>query len=342
MTKREQTALAVGALTLGTALVARSRRHARRIDFRGRTVVITGGSRGLGLVVARHLGQEGARIVLAARDQEELERAWQDLQERGVDATTVVCDVGNRDDAQKLIDEAVARTGQIDVVINNAGIIQVGPIEHMTIADFEQAMAVHFWGPLYTTLAALPYMRRNRSGRIVNISSIGGKIGVPHLVPYCASKFALTGLSDSIRGEIAKDGIHVTTVCPGLMRTGSPFNAWFKGQHRAEFAWFVVSDSIPGMTIHAERAASQIVEACRYGESELVITWPAKMAVIANAVMPEGVAVLMDIANRLLPAPTDARGDEARSGWQSVPERLPSGLTRLTDQAAAANNELPH
>ena len=342
MTKREQTALAVGALTLGTALVARSRRHARRIDFRGRTVVVTGGSRGLGLVVARQLGQEGARIVLAARDQEELERAWQDLQERGVDATAVVCDVGHRDDAQKLIDEAVARTGQIDVVINNAGIIQVGPVEHMTVADFEEAMAVHFWGPLYTTLATLPYMRRQRSGRIVNISSIGGKIGVPHLVPYCASKFALTGLSDSIRGELAKDGIHVTTVCPGLMRTGSPFNAWFKGQHRAEFAWFVVSDSIPGMTISAERAASQIVEACRYGESELVITWPAKMAVIANAVVPEGVAMLMDIANRVLPAPTDARGDEARSGWQSVPKRLPGRLTKLTDRAAAANNELPH
>ena len=84
-------------------------------------------------------------------------------------------------------------------------------------------------------------MRRQRDGRIVNVSSIGGKIGVPHLVPYCASKFALTGLSDSIRGELARHGIYVTTVCPRMMRTGSPFNAWFKGHYREEFTWFAVS-----------------------------------------------------------------------------------------------------
>ncbi len=149
----------------------------------------------------------------------------------------------------------------------------------MERADFEQAMAVHFWGPLQTMTAAIPVMRRQRFGRIVNVSSIGGKIGVPHLTPYCASKFALTGLSDSMRAEIAKDGIHVTTVCPGMMRTGSPFNAWFKGRHREEFAWFAIADSLPVGSIDAARAASQIVDACRHGDAELVISWPAKLAV---------------------------------------------------------------
>jgi NAD(P)-dependent dehydrogenase (short-subunit alcohol dehydrogenase family) len=341
MTRTERTALAAAVATVGAGLIARGLRQARRLDFRGRTVVITGGSRGLGLLLARELGQQGARIVIGARDKDELERALADLKGQGVDATSVVCDVGEKADAQRLVDEAVARTGRLDVLVNNAGIISVGPIEHMQVTDFEEAMAVHFWGPLYTTLAAIPIMRHAGGGRIVNISSIGGKIGVPHLVPYCASKFALTGFSESIRGELTKDGIYVTTVCPGLMRTGSPFNAWFKGRHRDEFAWFVVSDSLPGPSIDARRAAAQIVDACRYADPELVITIPAKLAIIANAVMPEAVALAMDYATRLLPGPTDKAGDRAFSGWQSVSDRVPAALTKLTDRAAAANNELP-
>ena len=238
----------------------------------------------------------------------------------------------------------VQRYGTIDVLVNNAGIIQVGPLEHMRPSDFEEAMAVHFWGPLHTILAAIPHMRRHGGGRIVNISSIGGKVGVPHLVPYCASKFALTGLSDSLRGELAKDRIYVTTVCPGMMRTGSPFNAWFKGRYRDEFTWFVLSDSIPVMSIDSGRAAAQVIDACRHGDAELVISWPAKLAVIANAVLPEAVALGMNLANRiLLPGPVDDRsGDERHSGWQSLSNWAPSKLTTLTERAAAENNELPH
>jgi short-subunit dehydrogenase len=191
--------------------------------------------------------------------------------------------------------------------------------------------------------AAIPAMRRQGGGRIVNVASIGGKIAVPHLAPYCASKFALAGLSDAVRGEVAKDDIYVTTVCPGLMRTGSPFNAWFKGRHRDEFAWFVISDSMPVASIDASRAAAQIVDACRHGDAELVITWPARLAVIANAMMPEAVALALGLANRvLLPPPTDGSGDRRHSGWQSLSDRVPSKLTALTERAAEQNNELPH
>jgi NAD(P)-dependent dehydrogenase (short-subunit alcohol dehydrogenase family) len=294
--------------------------------------------------MARLLARDGARLTIAARDQEELERARQDLAGYGAnpdDISIVRCDVGIREDAEQLIHDAVERFGTVDVLINNAGIIQVGPIEHMTHEDFERAMAVHFWGPLHTSLAAIPIMRRQGSGRIANISSIGGRIGVPHLAPYCASKFALTGLSESLRAELVKDGIYVTTVVPGLMRTGSPFNAWFKGNHRAEFAWFVIADSMPIATIDARRAAGQVIEACRYGEAELVITLPAKIATVAHALMPESAAVLMSIANRVLPGP-DATADTAsHSGWQSLSDWAPSRLTTLSDRAAADNNEVP-
>ncbi len=342
MNKTQQTALAAGALTLGAALLSKGMRAARSMDFRNRSVVITGGSRGLGLWLARELGGQGARVTLAARDQAELERARQDLAARGVDVAIERCDVTDREQADHLVASTIERAGAVDVLINNAGVIQVGPVDHMKLADFEEAMAVHFWGPLYATLAVIPAMRRRGGGRIVNISSIGGKVGVPHLVPYCASKFALTGLSDSIRGELARDRIYVTTVCPGLMRTGSPFNAWFKGRHRDEFTWFAISDSIPVATIAAERAAAQIVDACRHGDAELVITWPAKLAVVANAIAPEAVALAMNVANRLvLPGPIDEAGDRAYSGWQSLSKWAPSRLTRLTEQAAVENNELP-
>src|SRR6059058_5421806 len=153
MNKTQQTALAASALTIGAALISRRVRAARTMDFRGRSVVITGGSRGLGLSMARELGRQGARITLAARDKDELERARADLASRGIDAFSEQCDVTNRDDAERLIAGTVERTGRIDVLINNAGVIQVGPLDHMRLADFEEAMAVHFWGPLYTTLA---------------------------------------------------------------------------------------------------------------------------------------------------------------------------------------------
>jgi short-subunit dehydrogenase len=189
-------------------------------------------------------------------------------------------------------------------------------------------------------LAAIPAMRRQGGGRIVNVSSIGGKIGVPHLAPYCASKFALTGLSDSVRAELAKDRIYVTTVCPGMMRTGSPFNAWFKGKHRDEFTWFMISDSIPLASIDGRRAAAQLIDACRHGDAELVITLPAKLAVVANSVAPETVAFMMALANRLLPGPSEQKGNSAHAGWQSRSRWAPSPLTRLSERAAAENNEV--
>jgi hypothetical protein len=201
-------------------------------------------------------------------------------------------------------------------------------------------MDVHFWSPLQTIRTALPVMRRQGGGRIVNISSIGGKIGVAHLVPYCASKFALTGLSTALRAELAGDGIVITTVSPGLMRTGSPFNAWFKGRHRDEFSWFMISDSLPLLSVDVDRAARQIVAACRNGDAELIVGWPAKLAVMANAVAPAVSAFAMTIANSLLPAPTTSEGDRSHSGWQSLSASAPSRWTRLTERAAAEQNQL--
>ena len=215
----------------GAVLALRALRSRATYDFRGKSVLITGGSRGLGLVLAREFAAEGARLTIVARDRVELEQARADLAARGAEVLAFACDVRDQADVQSAIERVVARYGSIDVLINNAGVIQAGPVEHMQVADFEDALNTHLWGPLYTMLAATPYMRRQGGGRIVNIASIGGKVAVPHLVPYTTSKFALVGLSDGMRAELARDNIIVTTVCPGLMRTGSHLNALFKGQH---------------------------------------------------------------------------------------------------------------
>ena len=326
----------------GLALLGRGLRALDGYGFRGRTVLVTGGSRGLGLLIARELGEAGARVTIAARDESELERARADLHAAGIDIDIIPCDLRHRPAAEQIVEQTAQRTGRLDVLINCAGLIQVGPLDHMSTADFEDAMAVHFWGPLHTMRAAVPHMRRAGGGRIVNISSIGGRIGVPHLAPYCASKFALAGLSDAVRPELARHGIAVTTVCPGLMRTGSPFNARFKGRHRQEFAWFAISDSLPLATIDATRAARRIVRACRRGDAELVFPWPFRLAIVANAVAPGAVALGMRLANRfVLPPPTDGSGDAEHSGWQSTSRWAPSPLTRMTERAAARNNEVP-
>jgi NAD(P)-dependent dehydrogenase (short-subunit alcohol dehydrogenase family) len=339
---QQQRNLLLGAAGVGVVLMAQAWRRRTDYDFAAKSVVITGGSRGLGLVLARELADEGARLTLVARDEDELARAAHDIRVRQpfADVQTVAADVRRRYDAERAIAEAFERFGSVDVLINNAGIIQVGPIDHMTLADYEQAMNTHFWGPLYMTMAALPHMRRSGEGRIVNISSIGGRIGLPHLAPYAASKFALTGLSESLRCELARENIVVTTVCPGLMRTGSPLNASMKGRHPQEYAWFAISDSLPLAAIDVERAARQVVAACRHGDAELVITVQAKIAILARTIAPELFAAALAAINRLLPAPTGPEGDLSRLGRDSESEWAPSTLTEPTYRAAEENNEL--
>lgn len=200
-------------------------------------------------------------------------------------------------------------------------------------------MATNFWGALYTTLAVLPGMRARRSGRIVNVTSIGGRVAVPHLLPYTASKFAAFGLSQGLRAELAPEGILVTAVCPGLMRTGSPRNATFVGKHRAEYAWFSIADSLPALTVRADRAASLILEACKRGDPELRFPITTKAAVIVNAVAPVLTAGVLGLAARLLPGPgAGPRG--RRPGAESQSILSPSILTRLTDRAARQLNQI--
>lgn len=340
MKKGSSLALAVGGIAI--AGWAASRALAPRFSFDGKVVVITGGSRGLGFTMARQACAEGARVVLIARDKDELQRAHNQLAAEGGDVSILPCDLLDTAQIKNAVQTIIDRLGAIDVLINNAGIIEVGPLEHMTREDFERAMQLHMWAPFTLMTEVIPWMQRSRSGRIVNISSIGGAVAVPHLAPYCASKFALTGLSDSFRAELARDHIYVTTVCPGLMRTGSHVNAQFKGKHEQEFAWFALAIGVPGLSMKVERAAAKILSACKRGQPALTLTLPARLAIMANAVFPNLTRHVIGLTNQFLPAATDSSGDELRSGGHSRSQKLtPTWLTWLADRAIDRTNQ-PH
>lgn len=313
-------------------------RRSGAYSFRGKTVLITGASRGLGLVMAREFAREGARLVICGLDRTVLERAREELEGIGAEVLAVPTDVTMREEVDMLLGAVKERFGAVDVLVNNAGRMDIGPLETMTDADFERSMATHFWGPLHLMRAVLPGMRARSAGRIVNISSIGGIIAVPHMVPYSASKFALAGLSEGMGAELAKDGIRVTTVYPGLMRTGSARNANFKGRHREEYAWFVLSDALPITSMSARRAARQIVEGCRRGEPRLVLSLPAKLGAFAHGVAPSLTARALSMVARMLPTP-DGPGTTSRKGYESRSALTDSPLTLLDDQAAEENHE---
>jgi NAD(P)-dependent dehydrogenase (short-subunit alcohol dehydrogenase family) len=330
-------ALGAGAFLVGAWITARAVRTAC-YTLRDKIVLITGGSRGLGLVLARQICARGGNVALVARDREELARAKAELVRRGGRVKTVECDLCDPAQIESAVQQIIDRFGKIDILINNAGIIEVGPLEHMSREDFGRAMRLHFWAPYELISQVVPEMRLWGGGRIVNISSIGGKVAVPHMAPYSASKFALTGFSDSIRAELARDNIYVTTVTPGMMRTGSHVNAKFKGRHDAEFAWFSASAAAPLISMNADRAARKILAACRRGQPSLALTFAARSAILGNALFPNLTGYAMKMVNRFLPGGGRQQANQSRAGSE-LSRLTPKWMTRLADRATRKNNE---
>ncbi len=276
-------------------------RHRRQIDLAGRVVVVTGSSSGLGLMLARQALQQGARVVINGRREPELAAAEAELRRLGP-VLAVVADVSVEAEAQRLITRAVEHFGRLDVLVNNAGIMLVGPQAAMTAEDYRWLMGVNYWGAVYPTLAALPHLRAAGFGRIANIVSIGGLTTVPHLGAYCASKHALTGFTRSLRSELARDGILVTGVYPKTIRTGGHTHAWFKGDPAAEYRWFAASDTLPLLSASAETTAHKVWTAVCQGDPELIVGLAARFATVMDALVPEWSAELKAVIERSLPA----------------------------------------
>ena len=308
--------------------------------FAGKTALVTGGSRGLGLLIAERLGQRGCRVMICARDAEELQAAGRRLRAAGIDAGTVVCDITDPDAADHVLGAVRSRFGEVDILVNNAGVIQVGPMTAMTGEDFDQAWQTMFAGPLRLILAVLPAMRERHSGTIVNIASIGGRIPVPHLLPYVAAKHAMAGFSSGLRAEVAADGVSVTTVVPGLMRTGSHRAAQFSGTANREFGWFSLLSSMPLLSGSATRAARAIVRAAEHRRPELVFTPAAKVACRLYALAPATMTRLLGLTSRLMPAAGSTPDHNVPgAAVASRQNALLAGATVLNERAARRNNE---
>src|SRR5438045_21529 len=290
-------------------------------SYRDKVALITGGSRGLGLEIARQICARGGKVALIARDAEELARAKTELDRFATEVLTIQCDLLESAQIQSAVQQTIQRFGKIDILINNAGTIEIGPLAHMQLKDFDRAMRLHFWAPYILQLLIVPLMRAKGGGRIVNISSIGGRFAVPHMAAYSASKFALAGFSDAIRPELAQDNIYVTTVTPGLMRTGSQVHAKFKGDHAAEYGWFDWSRKIPFASISVQRGARKIFIACRPGKPALIMPLSAYFIIAANALFPNLTARVMNMFNRSLPPRVSQSGNEAKSGAEVRPRK---------------------
>ncbi|HZQ53114.1 MAG TPA: SDR family NAD(P)-dependent oxidoreductase [Bryobacteraceae bacterium] len=291
------TALSGAAIAAGAAIL---KKGSQRVSLRGKVALITGGSRGLGLAIAREFGSRGARLALCARDEDELQSAREILAKDNIDAEYFVADISREAEIGVLLRGVLARFGRVDVLVNNAGHIKVGPAQSFDKSEFAAAMDLMFWAPVHLTFAVLPVMERQGSGHIVNITSIGGRVSVPHLLPYSCAKFAAVGFSNGLGAEVAAKHIHVLTVVPGLMRTGSYLNAKFKGEPQKEFAWFGLLGNLPAFSVSAGYAARQIANALERGRRICTISLPAKLLIVLETLAPELNRTLMELVNRTL------------------------------------------
>ena len=316
--------------------------RAREVDLAGQVALITGSTSGLGLQMARELAGQGCRVVICGRDEDKLERAGEQLSSQGAAVLAVRCDVSDVDDVQRLVDATIEEYGRIDLLICNAGVIQVGQFRSMELENFRQAMETMYFGTLHPILAALPHMRKQGGGRIALVTSIGGVVSVPYLLPYNASKFAAVGLGEGLRAELQDEGITVTTIVLGLMRTGSYVNALFSGDEQGrESAYRVFSalSSLPLLTGDAEAAARSFIRAIRRGDASVIYPPQYNLVARLHGLAPATTMALMGIADRLMPrSGTDAstvRGEAidadipANGIWRALTASGRDAISRL-------------
>ena len=320
----------------------------REEDLEGKVVLITGGSRGLGLALARELASEGCRIAICARDVDELDRAARELEPTHPETLALTCDVTDRASVDTMVQQVIDHFGQIDILVTVAGIIEVADVHTLAVDDFRTAMDTMFWGTLYPILAVLPGMRDRQAGHIATITSIGGRIAVPHLLTYASAKFAAVGLSEGLSAELARDGIAVTTVVPGLMRTGSHLNAEFRGDREVqegEYGWFSFGATSPFVP-RADRAARIIVRAIRRREPQVTYTAPFLLAERVHGLAPALTVRAMRLVNRALPDARDVPERALLTSRGSTIEARMNGkihelTTKLGEEAAEAFHERP-
>lgn len=252
--------------------------------LRGSAVVITGATSGIGRETALRFARAGARVVAAGRRKERLQELVSEIESKGGEALAVQTDVAEQKQVERLIAKALGHFGRIDTLVNNAGVGLAARFADQSIEDFRRVMEVNFWGAVYACKAAVPRMRAQPAGGvIINISSIMGKRGVPFETAYCASKFALAGFSEALRGELMADRIDVSTIFPGAVETEI-------FETSANQAGMELPGYIPKFP--AREMARIIVQDARFPQPEIVMALDAQVINLFNKFAPN----LMDLA----------------------------------------------
>jgi NAD(P)-dependent dehydrogenase (short-subunit alcohol dehydrogenase family) len=318
---------------------------------RAGVALVLGASRGLGLLVAEQLLARGHVVYGCARDEAELLSAGRLLSAAVPGARFVprTCDVRDQDAVSALVDEVVGAEGGVDVAVHVAGVIQVGHADALTLGHYQDAVDTMLWGPVHLALAVLPTMRDAGHGRIGIVSSVGGLVAVPRLVPYSVAKFGAVGLAEGLHAELAGTGVTVTAVTPGLMRTGGHSHARFVDDATTDYAWFAPLASIPGLSISAERAARRIVSGVLAGRPTVELTPLTIVGRRVHGLAPATTIRAMGLVSRLLPGPANRAVDSTSTAAPAVEgvtaraqlsSRLVDALSVLGDRAARRHNEL--
>lgn len=250
------------------------------MELADRVAVITGASSGIGEALARGFVAQGARVALAARSEERLRTLAAELGDER--ALVVPTDVADPAQVERLVAKTVERFGGVDIVVNNAGIGLFGRLEETDWEHFRQMWEVNFFGALRLTRAALPFLKK-RGGVVVNISSVAGKLVLPYMSGYCATKFALNAYSTGLRMELARDGVAVVVICPGRVKTRFHATAFREGKN------------LPGVFqperrryqgVTAEEVARAALKAVRRRRREVVVPWVLRLLVGFRALFP--------------------------------------------------------
>lgn len=250
--------------------------------FQNHVIIVTGASSGIGKALSLQLADEGARLSLAARNTERLDALVRECQNRGGSAIAIPTDVSNEQNCQALIDQTIQHFGRIDMLVNNAGISVVGEFAELPNLElFKRVMEVNFTGLVQCTYYALPYLK-DSCGRVVNVSSLGGKFAIPYNTSYIASKHAVTGFSDSLRMELSKSGVSVTVIFPYWVVTEFHERLLDEdGKPRGTAGRAIYTEKM--MT--AEECAKIIIKAAEQRKRE-VLMWPGPISSWLKVIAP--------------------------------------------------------
>ncbi|HEY8936207.1 MAG TPA: SDR family oxidoreductase [Cyclobacteriaceae bacterium] len=246
----------------------------------GKVVIITGGSSGIGKALAEVFGSRGSKILITGRNKEELLKVVDELSKKGIAITGFQADVSKEEDNKLMAQEAIAKYGTIDVLINNAGISMRALFDEVDLDVVKKVMDINFYGVLYATKYCLPEIKKN-NGSVIGISSIAGYRGLPGRTGYSASKFALNGFLEVLRTELLKTGVHVLTACPGFTASNIRVRSLTKdGTSQGE------SPRDEGKMMTAEECALHIYNATVKRKNSLILTTQGKLAVFMNKWLP--------------------------------------------------------